>query len=167
MDSSPVKAPFGSQCTFCAPTVTSSRPETASQTAAIVTAGGKNVAPQRIERILRTSHYIAQVVAYGDKQKYITALVTLEPDAIREWAAANGVASNDLEELARDPKVRALLEREVEERNKQLASFETVKRIHILARDFSIEAGELTPTLKIKRKVVVERYRKEIEALYS
>ena len=133
----------------------------------IITAGGKNVAPQRIERVLRTSHYIAQVVAYGDKQRYITALVTLDPDAIREWAVQSGLEGSSLEELAVNAKVRDLIRHEVDERNGQLASFESVKKFHVLPHDFSIEAGEMTASLKIKRKVVVEKYRKELEALYQ
>jgi long-chain acyl-CoA synthetase len=133
----------------------------------IITAGGKNVAPQRIERVLRTSHYIAQVVAFGDKQRYITALVTLDPDAMGEWAVQSGLEGLSLEELAVHPKVRDLIAAEVEQRNSQLASFESVKKFHVLPHDFSIEAGEMTASLKIKRKVVVEKYRKELEALYQ
>ena len=133
----------------------------------IVTAGGKNVAPQRIERIMRTSHYIAQVMAYGDKKKYISALITLDVVAIVDWAKANGVEVTEPEELAAHPKIRELLEREVEERKRELASFETVKRFQLLPRDFTIEAGELTPTLKLKRRVLSERYRDELDALYE
>jgi long-chain acyl-CoA synthetase len=133
----------------------------------IITAGGKNVAPQRIERVLRTSHFIAQVVAFGDKQRYITALVTLDPDAMAEWSVRSGLEGTSLEELAVHAKVRELIASEIEERNAQLASFETVKKFHILPHDFSIEAGEMTASLKIKRKVVVEKYRAELEALYQ
>jgi long-chain acyl-CoA synthetase len=133
----------------------------------IVTAGGKNVAPQRIERIMRTSHFIAQIVCHGDKRKYISALVTLDPEAISKWAEENGLAGKSLAELAEHPDVVALIESEIAERNKQLASFETVKRFQILPRDFSIEEGELTPTLKIKRKVILERYRDRLDALYA
>jgi long-chain acyl-CoA synthetase len=132
----------------------------------IVTAGGKNVAPQRIERIMRTSHYIAQIVAHGDKRKYITALVTLDPDNINRWAAENGHPGASIAELATDAEVVALIEREIEERNRQLASFESIKKFCILPRDFSIEDGEMTPTLKIKRKVVFKRYRTELDGLY-
>ncbi len=133
----------------------------------IITAGGKNVAPQRIERILRTSPYISHAVAHGDRRKFITALVTLDPENTRAWAVAHGLDGTSLERLAQEPQVRDLLEHEVEERNRELASFETVKRFHILPRDLSIEAGELTPTLKIRRRVVYERYRAEIDALYA
>jgi long-chain acyl-CoA synthetase len=132
----------------------------------IITAQGKNVAPQRVERILRTSHYIGQVVAYGDKKKYLTALITLDPDNIKEWAAKEGLDPNDLEAMAANPKVRELIDKEVEERNSELASFETIKKFKLLPLDFSIEAGEMTPSLKIKRKVVVDKYRDDLEALY-
>ena len=133
----------------------------------IITAGGKNVAPQRIERILRLSQYIGQAVAYGDKRKYLTALITLDPDMIRQWAKDHGLDGLDPAALAERPEVRELIAGEVAQANKQLASFETIKRFHILPRDFSIEEGEMTPTMKIKRKFVVQRFQKELNALYS
>ena len=133
----------------------------------IVTAGGKNIAPQRIERVMRTSHYIAQAVAYGDRKKFLVALVTLEPEAITEWAGQNGLENATLEELAADPRVYELIRGEVESRNRELASFETVKKFAILPRDLTIESGEMTPSMKIKRNVVVERYGDRIEALYQ
>ena len=133
----------------------------------IITAGGKNVAPQRIEQVMRTSHYIAQVVACGDRKKFISALVTLDQDNIQPWAAENGLEAASPEELAADPKVRALIEKEIEEKNRQLASYESIKKFHIVPHDFSIEAGELTPTLKIKRKVIFQKYNDQIETLYD
>lgn len=132
----------------------------------IVTAGGKNVAPQRIEQIMRTSPFIGQVVAIGDKRKFISALITLDPDAITHWAVEKGLGDKEAEALAAEPKVRELIEGEVAERNKQLASYESIKQFHILPRDFTIEGGELTPTMKVKRKVVTTRYQSEIDALY-
>ena len=133
----------------------------------IVTAGGKNVAPQRIERIMRTSHYIAQVLAYGDKRKFISALITLEPDNIQAWAVEHGLGTKTVAELAVLPEVTRLIEGEIEERNRHLASFESIKRFHVLPRDFSIEDGEMTPTMKIKRKVVVQKFQNELESLYT
>jgi len=132
----------------------------------IVTAGGKNVAPQRIERILRTSRYIAQAMAYGDRRKYVTAIVTLDGEAVGAWARQKGLAAEG-PELASLPEVRELIAAEVHRLNAQLASFESVKRFHIAPREFGIETGELTPTQKIRRKVVAERYREAIEALYA
>jgi len=133
----------------------------------IVTAGGKNVAPQRIERILRTSHYIAQAVAIGDKRKFIGALVTLDPESVPAWARAKGIAFASVAELASHPQVVELIEAEVRDKNSQLASFESVKKLRILPRDLSIEQGEMTPTLKVKRKVVLEKYRDLVEEMYA
>ncbi len=133
----------------------------------IITAGGKNVAPQRIEKTLRTSRYLSQVVACGDRQKFISALVTLDADNIRAWARDHGLESSSLEELTAHQDVRALVKTEIAERNRRLASFESVKEFRILPRDLSIEAGELTPTMKIKRRVVVEKYGHLLEEIYG
>jgi long-chain acyl-CoA synthetase len=110
---------------------------------------------------------VSQAVAYGDRRKFITALITLDVENVRAWARENGLGGASLEELAREPRVHDLLEHEIEERNRELASYEQVKRFHILPRDLSIEAGELTPTLKIRRRAVYERYRAELETLYA
>ena len=105
-------------------------------------------------------------MAYGDRRKSVSALVSLDPDNIRDWAGANGLDSMEIPELAAHARVRDLIEGEVARLNGQLASFETVKKFCILPRDFSIEAGELTPTLKIKRKTIAEKYAEQIDALY-
>ncbi len=133
----------------------------------IVTAGGKNIAPQRIERIVRSSRYISQVVAFGDKKKFISALITLDGITISEWATAENLDATDMKALARDSRVRDLIAREVEQQNQKLASYEQVKKFHILEEDLSIDGGELTPTLKIKRRVVKEKHGHHIDALYS
>ncbi|MDQ7064276.1 MAG: long-chain fatty acid--CoA ligase [candidate division KSB1 bacterium] len=133
----------------------------------IITAGGKNIAPQHVEKIIASSRYISQCMAYGDRKKYLVALITLDQEQVEAWATEQGVQYNSWEELAQHPKVRELIAREIEEQNKHLASFETIKKFFIVSRDFSIEGGELTPTLKVKRKLVTERFRKELEALYE
>ncbi len=133
----------------------------------IITSGGKNIAPQRIERILRTSRFISQAMAYGDRKKYIAALVTLNREYLEPWAKANSIAFNRFEELANHPEVQELINNEVKEKNAELASFESVKKVAIIPQDFSIAGGELTPTLKLKRKVVTEKYRQMIEELYE
>jgi len=132
----------------------------------IVTAGGKNIAPQRIERILRTSRYISQVVALGDKKKFISALITMDQPQVEAWATKQGINYSSWPELVVHPRVKALIAAEVAEKNKDLASFESVKKLSLIATDFSIASGELTASLKIKRKVVTERYRELIEAMY-
>jgi long-chain acyl-CoA synthetase len=133
----------------------------------IITAGGKNIAPQRIEGILKTSQFISHVMAFGDRRKYLVALVTLDLDQVEAWATAHGVPFERREALSSEPRVKALIDDEVARLNKRLASFESIKKVAILAEDFTVESGELTPTLKLKRRVVTERHLERIEALYA
>jgi long-chain acyl-CoA synthetase len=132
----------------------------------IITAGGKNVAPQRIEKILRTSRYLSHVVACGDRRRFISALVTLDGENILAWAKDNKLESSSLEDLTGHQDVQALIETEIAERNRQLASYESVKQFRILPRDLSIEGGELTPSLKIKRHAVCEKYSDLLQDIY-
>jgi long-chain acyl-CoA synthetase len=117
----------------------------------VVTAGGKNLAPQNIENGLKTSRYVSQALVVGDRRPYVTALITLDQD---EVAKADG-------------DVRALVEEAVERVNGDLARFEQIKKFAILPRDFSAEEGEVTPTLKLKRRVCEEHFADEIERLYT
>jgi len=132
----------------------------------IITAGGKNVAPQYIERVLKLSPYISQAAAYGDRRKYLTALVTLDRDVIVPWARENGLADRTYEQLAGERAVEKLIADEITRLNGQLARYETIKKVWIVPGDFSVDEGELTPTMKLKRRVVVDKYRKELDALY-
>lgn len=132
----------------------------------IKTAGGKYVAPQRLEGLIKLSHYISNVHIHGDNRKFCVALVTLSIESMSSWAKDNGIESTKPEETTKHPKVRELIRRAIADANAQLASFETIKNFAILAADFTVESGELTPSLKVKRKVVDERYRELIESLY-
>ncbi len=131
----------------------------------IVTAGGKNVAPQNIENLLKQSPWVSQAMVHGDKRPYLVALVTLNVEAMTRFAAESG-RPNDVAKLAEDSEVRARVQLEIDAANRRLSSFESIKKFQILPRDFAIDTGELTPTLKVKRKVVSERYRAELDALY-
>jgi long-chain acyl-CoA synthetase len=133
----------------------------------IKTSGGKYVAPQKIENLLKLQPHISQVVVIGDNRKYCTALLTLDPDALARWGRAHGREGASPETLVAAPEVRALVEQEVALANRELASFEQIKYFRILPRDLTVEAGELTPSLKVKRKVIAERYRADIEAMYA
>jgi long-chain acyl-CoA synthetase len=133
----------------------------------IVTSGGKNIAPQNVENLLKNDRYVSQAFVYGDRRKYLTALITLSPEEIAAWAAQKGLAERDMEALARHPEVEKLIRERVEEVNRGLASFEQVKKFVLLGKDFSQETGELTPTLKVRRKVVVEKYGRLLDALYE
>lgn len=133
----------------------------------IKTAGGKYVAPQRLEALLMTKPLISQVHIHGDQRKFVVALVTLNPEAARKFAEENKIPHTSPEVLAEAPKIREQVRKAVAEANSQLASFETIKNFAILPREFSVESGELTPSLKIKRKVVDEKYRDLIDSLYG
>jgi long-chain acyl-CoA synthetase len=132
----------------------------------IVTAGGKNIAPQNIEGLLKSDPLISQVMVHGDKRPYCVALVTLNEEALRGFARENGLDGGPYSELTQHPRVREAVERIVDEKNRSLASYETVKRFAILPHDFTQETGELTPTLKVKRKFATQKYWDVIENLY-
>jgi len=131
----------------------------------IITAGGKNVAPSAIEGLIATSKYIGQVCVVGDRRKYLTALVTVDQENIEDFARANGIPYSSFADLQQDPRVVELIEREVEEKNRDLASYETIKKVKIVD-EFTIENGMLTPTLKVKRNVAVEQHKDLIENMY-
>lgn len=133
----------------------------------IKTAGGKYVAPQRLEGLLKRSPYISNVLIHGDQRKYIVSLITLNESAVTAWAKKNGVEHSDFKELTKSPEVQALVRDAVAEANLELASFESIKKFAVLDRDFSIEKGEITPSLKVKRKVVDRLHSKLIDELYG
>ena len=132
----------------------------------IITSGGKNISPANLENDLRHSPWISQALVYGDRRPYLVALVTLDPEMISAWAAGHGVTAGP-GGLAEAPEVRALVEQVVEQVNDRYARAEQIKRFAILPRDLSQEDGELTPSLKVKRKVVHDRHLDLISALYS
>ena len=129
----------------------------------IITAGGKNIAPKNIEAALRNHPLIAEAVVIGDRRKYLTALVTLEPEATKRFLQDRGLAG--LPHTMAE--VTAEVQKAVDDVNSELARVETVKKFHILEKPFSIETGELTPTLKVKRKIVYSNFASQIEAMYA
>ncbi|HKQ98734.1 MAG TPA: AMP-binding protein, partial [Candidatus Polarisedimenticolia bacterium] len=131
------------------------------------TSGGKMVAPQPIENLLRADRFIAQAVIIGDRRHFISALVVPDADQLRAWAAYKGIAETDPAALVRHPRVVDLLERRIAAVNEQLPRYEQVRRFKLLPREFSQEAGEITPTLKPRRKVIEEHYRDAIESMYA
>jgi long-chain acyl-CoA synthetase len=132
----------------------------------IITAGGKNLTPANIENDLKQSPFISQAVMHGDRRPYPVALITLDLEEILPWAAEQGLPS-DAEQLATADQVVALVQAEVDRANTNYAQVEQIKRFAILTRDLSIEDGELTPTLKVKRTVVNERYAEVLDSLYG
>jgi long-chain acyl-CoA synthetase len=133
----------------------------------IVTAGGKNIAPQPIEGLAKSNRFVANAVMLGDRRPFPIMLVVPNFDALAAWAAQQGLPTVDHAALVATPEVQKKFEAELRMTCRELASFEMPKKVLVLARDFSIELGELTPKLSVKRKIVEQRYREAIEALYT
>ncbi|WP_199432810.1 AMP-dependent synthetase/ligase [Qaidamihabitans albus] len=136
----------------------------------IITSGGKNIAPTRIEGLLKEHPLIGQAVAIGDDRPYVTALIVLDDEIAPAWASARGIeaaGSAEIAALVDHPEVRAEIDRAVEAANSRLSRAEQVKRYRLLAKTWTPESGEVTPTLKLKRRVIAERYLPDINSLYA
>jgi len=133
----------------------------------IITAGGKNISPQNIENLMKTSSYISQTMVYGDRKPYLTMLVTLDDDEITKFARDQKILYQDLADLSAKKEVIELLHHEISILNRQLASYETVKKFSILKEEFDQDKDEITPTLKIKRDVVINHYQNLIDKMYA
>jgi long-chain acyl-CoA synthetase len=133
----------------------------------IITAAGKNIAPQAVENALKSASCVSQVAVYGDRKPYLVALVTLDPAAVKAWAAEQGIASDDITAVYDGPRFRAYLDAGLQRANQQLASYETVKYYEVLPEDFTVENDLLTPTLKIRRRQIHARYHDLYESLYQ
>ncbi len=132
----------------------------------LVTAGGKNVAPQNLENDLKRSRFVSQALVVGDRRPYVAALITLEETELRPWAEQRGIGGS-LAELAEHPAVRELVQEAVDATNEGRSNYDQIKRFVILGRDFTAEADEITPTLKLRRRAVEEHFAADIEALYA
>jgi long-chain acyl-CoA synthetase len=133
----------------------------------IITSGGKNVSPAQVEYELQRHPLIGQACAIGDRRNYVTALLVLDPDAAPAWARAHDIPFESVGELAKHADVLAEVERGVAEANSHLARPERVRRWVLLPTEWTTQSGELTPSMKRKRRVIIDRYAKEIEELYS
>ncbi len=133
----------------------------------IVTSGGKNIAPQAIENILKEDPFISEVMVYGDGKKFISALIVPNFEALYQWAEERGLKFSSNEELVKNEKVIRLIQHRIEKRSKPLARYEKVKKFILLPKEFSMEDGEVTPTLKLRRKIITEKFKKELDALYE
>ncbi len=132
------------------------------------TSGGKYVAPQVIEEKMKESRYIEQMmVVGGDDKKYISALIVPSFLNLNDWAKENGIAAHANEQIVSNEKIKALINAEIEKYNKDFGNWEQVKKFHLLSNEWTVEAGELTPTMKLKRKVIYERYAKYVGDLYK
>jgi long-chain acyl-CoA synthetase len=133
----------------------------------IITSGGKNISPSEIENEIKCSPYIKEAIVIGDRRKYLTALIQLDYDNVGNWAQNNRIAYTTYKSLAQNSSIYALIRDEVEKVNETLAQAETIKKIKILEKELDQDDEELTATQKVKRKVIAERFAKEIEELYS
>jgi len=134
----------------------------------IKTSGGKYVAPQKHEsRLKAMCPYLGHVVVHGDRRNYCTALVTLDPESIPQWAEDNGLPTKDPEKLSEHPKVREMVQAAVDGLNAELARYETIKKFAVLPKDFTIEDGDLTPSMKVKRKAVEKKYAAVLDGFYE
>jgi len=132
----------------------------------IKTAGGKYVAPQNLENLLKVDPFISQAVVIGDRRPYCVALISISQPEAEKFAKENGISYSSYEDLTKNEKIFNRVKQTVDSMNSRLASFETIKKFFIVPRDFTQENDEMTPTLKIKRKVVTERYKEPIDKLY-
>ncbi|MEW6337429.1 MAG: long-chain fatty acid--CoA ligase [Acidobacteriota bacterium] len=133
----------------------------------LVTAGGKNIAPQPIENQIKASIYVENAVLFGDRKPYVAALLVPNYEELERWATARGVPTTDRERLIAHPDVVALYQDVVDQANASLARFEAIKKFRLLPQPFTMDGGELTPTLKVKRRVVEKRYAAHIESMYA
>ncbi len=133
----------------------------------IITAAGKNIAPQVIEQKLKFSPWVSQAVVIGDRRRYVTALLTLDEAAVTGFAEQKSIPHSSFAELSRHPDIVGLVHNHVAAVNQDLSSSEQVRKVRILPEDFSVEGGTITPTLKVKRRPILERYADLVETMYS
>ena len=132
------------------------------------TSGGKYVAPSAIETMFKgVCPYASQLIVHGDGRNFVSALVTLDADAIVGWAAENDLADKSYAEIVTSPAAREMVQGYIDELNAKLNRWETIKKFLILPRDLSIDDGDLTPSMKLKRKIVAAKYKTELDALYK
>jgi len=131
------------------------------------TSGGKYIAPMIIENKLKESPFIEQAMVIGENQKYASALIVPAFAVLKDWCAKNGISYTTNEEMIQNEKVKKLIQEEVENINKQLAQYETIKRPELLAREWSIDQGEMTPKLSLKRKVILAANKNLVDKIYG
>lgn len=133
----------------------------------IITSGGKNVAPQKIENLIKSDPLFTQAIVIGDKRKYLTALVNISQEQAEHVAREKGISFTSFNDLLENEQFQKIVEEHIEKCNQKLARYETVKKVGIIRNEFSKETGELTATLKVKRKIVQEKYKSIIDSLYE
>ena len=133
----------------------------------IITAGGKNISPQNLENLLKRIPLVSVAMVHGDKRKYLTALLSLDQAETMEWAAAQGLALNDFSRISQSPEMRSMIQDQMDAINANLARFETIKKFAVLDRELSQEEGEITATLKVKRRIIEQKFKDMLDSLYE
>jgi len=133
----------------------------------IITSGGKNIAPQHIETLIGKDFFIEQILAIGDRRKFISALVVPSFEALETWAQKKQIPYTSMEDLVKHPDVIAFFQKRITYHSKPLAQYETIKKFRLLSNAFTVETGEITPTLKMKRKNINEKYKEIIDSMYE
>jgi long-chain acyl-CoA synthetase len=133
----------------------------------IITAAGKNIAPAKFETLLGNHRLISQACMIGDQRKFISMIIAIDAEEAPAWAQAHGIEYTDLADFAAHPTVKEEIDRAVEEANQTVSNVERVKRWIIVGDEWTPETGEVTPSLKLKRRVVLEKYAELIEAMYA
>ena len=131
------------------------------------TSGGKYIAPQSMENKFKESRYIEQIMVLGDGRKFPSALIVPAFDSVKSWCAIKGIPYTNDEEMLKNPKVLEKFQREIDEFNEKFAHYEKIKKFTLLSKLWSIEGGELTAKLSLKRKVILQKYEKEVEGMYK
>jgi long-chain acyl-CoA synthetase len=133
----------------------------------IITAGGKNITPSELENELKFSPYVTDAVVIGDKKPYLTVIIMIDQENVEKYAQDNDVPFSNYASLTRAPEVQALIQTEIDRVNKKFARVEQIKKFFLLDTQLSAEDEELTPTMKLKRKLVQTKYEPQINAMYS
>jgi long-chain acyl-CoA synthetase len=133
----------------------------------IITAGGKNIAPSNLEGLLKQHPLIGQACVVGDRKPFISALIVLDPEVAPGWAAKNGIEFSGIDDLAGDGRVTTEIQNAVDSANQHVSQAESIKKFVILPTEWTPDSEELTPTLKLKRRVIHKKYEQEIESLYA
>jgi long-chain acyl-CoA synthetase len=133
----------------------------------LITAGGKNISPANLEALLKQNPLVGQACVVGDRKPFVAALVVLDGETAPSWAKSNGVPFGSLAEFAREPRVAAEVQKAVDDANQHVSNVERIKKFVILPAEWTVDSEELTPTLKLKRRVIYEKYAEEIEGIYA
>ena len=133
----------------------------------MITSSGKNIAPGYLENLLKTSRYVSQAMVFGELKKYVSALITLDEDEVVKYARDHGIVYTGFADLTKKKEIIDLLQKEIDKKNEELARVERIRRFALLEEDFLQDEDEITPTMKVKRKIVSEKYGDIIARMYA